>query len=188
MFFHFGSALKCQRFQSPTSIKKSLQPLSDEKKYFVGKDGRKGFVSSKKLGGDWVLAQSEQVAVKTTTREVLKAYLNGALQEKWNKKEVLKCIIACKSLREERGSLGKGLLSKSTGKIGKYTNMGKYYQQDLILKSQRIITSQTGIMRYTQTISIDQIGRENFCIIIKLEDTNDASSSSTTTTKCKPFD
>jgi len=181
LIYNHADEFKFQRFQSPTSIKKALR-LSDEKKYYVGKDGRKGYVSSKKLGGDWVLARSEQVAVKTTTRAVLQAYLNGALQEKWNKKEVLKCIMSCKSYKGQQSSLGKELLSKRRTAIGK--NTGKYYQQDLVLKSQRIITSKTGIMKYTQTIAIDQIGSDNFCAIIKLQD--DAPSS--TATRCKPFD
>ena len=86
----YGKAdqFKFQRFQSPASIQKALRREGGEKKYYVGKDGRKGFVSSKKLGGDWVLARSEQVAVQTSTKEVLKAYLTAALQEKWNKKNI----------------------------------------------------------------------------------------------------
>jgi hypothetical protein len=168
-----------QRYQSPRSIQNALKTKT-HLKYHHGKDGRKGYVSTRKLTGDWVLAQSEQVAVQTSTKEVLKAYLNGELQEKWNRKEVIKCHFSCKDIHQKK------------------KNHGKYYQQDLILKSQRIITSQTGIMRYRQTIMIDQIGNEKYCVIIRLDDPETISSSSSssssipvstaTSTKCKPFD
>ena len=184
-----------KRFQSPKSIKNALRLVQDSSNkghYFRGKDGRHGYVSSRKLAGDWVIARSEQLAVKTTAREVLKAYLTGDLQEKWNKKEVLKCNIECRDTIENSqcrskrwgGNLQlKNMRKDNNMSKRRVMNTGKYYQQDLILKSQRIITSHTGIMRYSQTIKIDQIGEDDFCVIIRLDD-----SSSASTTKRKPFE
>lgn len=183
-----------KRFQSPKSINNALQLVQDGSNkghYFRGKDGRRGYISSRKLAGDWVIAQSEQLAVKTTTKEVLKAYLTTDLQEKWNRKEVLKCNIECKDTVENRQDKSKqwgpNLRLKNKRKFNNISRRrmirtGKYYQQDLVLKSQRIITSHTGIMRYSQTIMIDQVGVDNFCVIIRLD------SSSASTTKRKPFD
>lgn len=151
--FHF------ERFQSPITIKNSFKTCrSSPLKWYHGKDGRKGFVSSTRLGGDWVLAESEQVAPNCSTDEVLEAYLSGALQAKWNKKEVLECNF----------------------KLG---HLGKCYRQDLVLKSQRIIKSQTGIMRYSQTITIDKIGEKNYTVLVKLDPKQQSGS-----TTHKPFD
>lgn len=184
-----------KRFQSPKSINDALHVVQDSSNkghFFRGKDGRRGYISSRKLAGDWLIAQSEQLAVKTTTREVLKAYLTADLQEKWNKKEVLKCNIECKDTIENRqdksNQWGANLRLKNKRKYNnesrrRMMNTGKYYQQDLVLKSQRIITSHTGIMRYSQTIKIDQVGGDNFCVIIRLDDSSSASS-----TRRKPFD
>ena len=60
-------------------------------KWYQGKDGRKGYVSITKLFGDWVLTESRQVAVKCSTKDVLRAYLSGDLQQQWNSKEELEC-------------------------------------------------------------------------------------------------
>ena len=86
-----------------------------------------------------------------------------------------------------------GHLHKSDEKYERPTNdlaiktmTGKYYQQDLTLHSQRVITSHTGIMRYQQEITIDQIGDDKYCVIVKL--VNNDTASSGTTTKLKPFD
>ena len=46
-------------------------------------DGRRGLVCSTRLGGDWVLAESEQLAPAFTAEEVLRAYLTGSLQKEW---------------------------------------------------------------------------------------------------------
>ena len=65
----------------PQSRRRSKIPIANHPSY----------VSSTKLVGDWVLAESQQVAVKCTTQEVLQAYPSGDLQQQWNKKEVLEC-------------------------------------------------------------------------------------------------
>jgi hypothetical protein len=169
--FHF------QRFQSPTAIKKALTACrgsSSSFKLHQGKDGRKGRVSNTKLGGDWVLAESEQVAVKCTTEDVLRAYLSGDLQQRWNAKQVLECQIRCKKTKNVWGSRSKGGIDDS----------GAYYQQDLVLRSQRIIRSHTGVMRYSQTITIDKIGDENYCVSIRLDPEQQQSNA----TDRKPFD
>jgi len=143
--FRFG------RFQSPASIKNVLSSIRNAPlKWFHGKDGRKGYVSSTKLGGDWVLAESEQIAPDCNCEEVLRAYLTGDLQEIWNKKEILEC----------RFSLRKG-------HFGMHPE--KYYEQDLVLKSQRVITSHTGVMRYSQKISIDKIGEKDYNVMVRLD-------------------
>lgn len=185
-----------QRYQSPNSIQNALRLNGENSKlqYFRGKDGRRGFVSSKKLGGDWVLAQSQQVAVQTCTKEVLKAYLSGDLQQKWNTNEVLECDFCCRNIlgndvsnqqSENKPNSHVGIRNRLQRKKGMnpIRNGGKYYQQDLVLRSQRIITSHTGIMKYTQTITIDQIGKENYCVMIRLDPSNP-----TAATRCKPFD
>jgi hypothetical protein len=118
------------------------------------------FVSSTKLGGDWVLAESEQIAPDCTTDDVVKAYLTGALQEQWNKKEVLECRF-------------------------KVDHFGKCYHQDLVLRSQRVIKSQTGVMRYSQRITIDKIGDQNYTVMVQLDPKHQSKS---TTTSKKPFD
>ncbi len=197
-----------QRFQSPQSIREALshchrkgnggkqmkvrssgskKNASDRKKsfkWFEGNDGRKGFVSATKLGGDWVLAESEQVAVQAKTEEVLQAYLTGELQEKWNTKEVLKCSFTCiddvKSNRHHAVRSGGFGISSAMDK--KYP----YYRQDLVLRSQRIITSHTGIMKYSQVITIDQIGDNNYSVSIRLDPKMQRNASSTSTTR--PFD
>jgi hypothetical protein len=155
-----ASQFKFQRFQSPAKIKKSMDTCRGSPfKWFHGKDGRKGFVSSTKLGGDWVLAESEQIAPDCTTEDVLKAYLTGVLQEQWNKKEVLECKF-------------------------KVDHFGKCYHQDLVLRSQRVIKSQTGIMRYSQRIAIDKIGDQNYTVMVHL----DPKHQSRSTTDKKPFE
>lgn len=154
------------RFQSPSAIKDALSSCRNSSlKWFEGKDGRKGYVSSTKLGGDWVLAESEQIAPECTSEEVLKAYLTGELQERWNKKEVLECKI-----------------SPRKAKWG--SRHDTCYQQDLVLKSQRVITSHTGIMRYSQTISIDKIGEHDYTVLVRL----DPDQQTNATSRKKPFE
>jgi hypothetical protein len=60
----------------------------------------------------------------------------------------------------------------------------EYYQQDLVLRSQRIIRSQTGIMRYSQTITIDRIGKDNYSVLVRLDPEQQQASS----TSKKPFE
>lgn len=86
-----------------------------------GADGRFGRISSTNLGHDWVLAESDQIAVDCTPSDVLRAYLSGSLQKIWNKDSVLDCHF---TLVEEEP-------------VQEYDS--PYYRQDLILKSQRVI-------------------------------------------------
>mmetsp|Transcript_17788 Transcript_17788/g.20265 ORF Transcript_17788/g.20265 Transcript_17788/m.20265 type:complete len:331 (-) Transcript_17788:166-1158(-) len=164
-----ASEFKLKRFQSPTSIQKALSLCRNQNtafKYYKGKDGRKGFVSNTKLGGDWVLAESQQVAVQCKTHDVLRAYMSSELQEQWNTKEVLNCNIKRKSKTNANGKMGE---------------IEEYYQQDLVLHSKRIIRSHTGIMKYSQTITIDKIGQDNYSVLIGIDPEQHQS-------KCKPFD
>jgi hypothetical protein len=72
--------LSFQRFQSPAANKRSLNACRRSSfKPFQGKDGREGRVSSTELGGDWVLAESEQVAAQCTTDDKSRARLSGDL-------------------------------------------------------------------------------------------------------------
>jgi hypothetical protein len=179
--FHF------RRFQSPSAIKKALTAsrgsVSSSFKMYQGKDGRQGRVSNTKLGGDWVLAESEQVAVKCTTDDVLRAYLSGDLQQKWNAKEVLECQI--QKCQKAHPSINTKTVWGSISRSNEgFHNSGAYYQQDLVLRSQRIIRSHTGVMRYSQTITIDKIGDENYCVSIRLDPEQQPSDA----TDRKPFD
>ena len=249
---HKANEFQFQRFQSPSSIQNALQWKHGNKKekkrkktkpsksdrggntdsssnnnftLFQGKDGRKGYISSTKLGGDWVLAQSKQIAKETTAKEVLRAYLNGSLQEQWNEREVLKCQFTCRDIQDgcvdddipsslsithpiQNERHHKNVLPKFFSKRSRRSflpstnkdntmNTGKFYRQDLVLRSQRVITSETGIMKYTQTITIDQIGNDKYCVLVRLDD--DTNNKVTTandgnhhqqqvSTKCKPFD
>jgi hypothetical protein len=177
-----------QQFQSPATIKKALSASRGSPfKLYQGKDGRKGHISNTKLGGDWVLAESEQVAVKCTTEDVLRAYLSGDLQQRWNAKQVLECQIKFKKAHHNPHSNMKIMNTKnlwgSRSKRG-INISGGYYQQDLVLRSQRIIRSHTGVMRYSQTITIDKIGDENYCVSIRLDPDEQQSDA----TASKPFD
>jgi hypothetical protein len=127
-------------------------------------------VSSTKLGGDWVLAESEQVAVQCTTDDVLRAYLSGDLQQRWNMKEVLQCKIKCMRETHPRDHYSTDNTNTKTlcgqgRKVEWIIILGgghSYYQQDLVLRPQRIIRS--GVMRYSQTITSDKIGDENYIV------------------------
>ena len=114
----------------------NVRPRASSFSSYWGRDGRHGRISSSTtLGHDWVLAESQQIAVQATPVQVLQAYLSGALQTKWNADSLLHCQFT--------------LVPDS---------YPPYYRQDLVLKSQRVIRRQTGIMRYSQRIVIDQIG------------------------------
>ena len=188
------------RYQSSKSIQDSLQELrggTTEKKfkYYKGKDGRTGYVSTSKIPkSDWVVAESQQVAYNCTTQDVLNAYLSGELQAKWNSDKVINCTFTkVPMLPTDDGNKGESCSANNNNDAT--DNEGPhYYQQDLVLHSQRVITSHTGIMRYSQSISIDQIGPNNYCAHIRLIEptgtsTNSPSSSpsTSTTTKKKPF-
>jgi hypothetical protein len=187
----YGKAadFRFRRFQSPATIKKALSASrrGSSFKLYQGKDGRKGQVSNTKLGGDWVLAESEQVAVKCSTEDVLRAYLSGDLQQRWNAKQVLECQIKVKKAHPNPHSNKKIMNTKNpwgSRSKGGIKHSGGYYQQELVLRSQRIIRSHTGLMRYSQTISIDKIGDENYCVSIRLDPDEQQSNA----TARKPFD
>jgi hypothetical protein len=172
------------RFSSPAAVKNALTAVRGSSKqsfqYYQGKDGRQGRVSTTKLSGDWVLAESEQTAVRCTTRDVLRAYLSGDLQQRWNHKEVLECqITACPQAPAPPNTVWKS--KRSNGGVD---DSGAYYQQDLVLRSQRIILSHTGIMRYSQSITIHKIGPDNYNVSIRL----DPDQQSQDVTDRKPFD
>ena len=168
----YGNAdrFRFRRFQSPASIKDALASSRNAPlKWFHGKDGRKGYVSSTKLGGDWVLAESEQIAPDCSCEEVLRAYLTGELQEIWNQKEILEC-----KFRLRKGNVGTQSIQ----------SMRTYYEQDLVLKSQRVITSHTGVMRYCQTLSVDKIGKDFYNVLVRL----DPDQQTGATSRKKPFE
>jgi hypothetical protein len=186
------------RFQSPASIQRliervivscrrhprrggsNISPLHPFQKY-QGTNHREGLIRSHKLSGtDWVVAESKQVALDCTPEEVLETYLSGALQEEWNRDKVKKCTITRRFATADDDT----------------DRNHNYYQQDLVLRPQRIITSSTGVMRYSQKITVDKIlGNGNqdghdknnmarYCISIQLW----KEGVSSTTTKKKPFE
>lgn len=137
--FNFG------RFQSPNAIDKALSDCRSSKsfKHHSSKDGKEGYYCSTRLGGDWVLAESKQVAKDCVPAEVLAAYLDGKNQKKWNEDKVLDIKIS---------RTGSGL-----------------YRQDMVLKPQRVLTGKTTIMRYTQKICVDKIGDSNYNAFVELD-------------------
>ena len=150
--FDFG------RFQSPEAVDQALSKCRHNSafKRYRGKDGRNGHFCSTRLGGDWVLAESKQLAPACTAADVLAAYLSAENQKRWNADKV-------HNIKISRAGPGR-------------------YKQEMVLKSQRIITSHMGIMRYTQTIRVDQIGSGNYNAFVRL-DPNAKSN-----TKRRPFD
>ena len=152
--YNKGGDYKFERFQTPSAIRKSFEPVRSEKAFkpFTGKDGRKGYVASTRLGGDWVLAESAQIAPSCTAEQVLKAYLNPALQAKWSADKVQDVKVQRKD--KKNGGYGAGQ---------------PYYQQDLILHSQRVIASNTGVMRYSQAVTIDKIGTGNYACYVEMD-------------------
>ena len=141
--FKFG------RFQRPDVVKRAFDDCRSPSSFKLhrSKDGRVGYVCSTKLGGDWVLAESEQIAPSCTAEQVLKAYLNGGLQKKWNADKV-----ADAKFSRRRSPNGRA-----------------FYQQDLKLLSVRVIRSKTGPMSYSQTITVDKIGSGNYCAFVELD-------------------
>mmetsp|Transcript_28101 Transcript_28101/g.68433 ORF Transcript_28101/g.68433 Transcript_28101/m.68433 type:complete len:310 (-) Transcript_28101:33-962(-) len=171
------------RFQSPSSIQASLESLKKRNplKKFRGKDGRRGMVSSTKLNGDWVLAESKQVAVNCTVDEVLTAYMSAELQEQWNEKDVIKCTFHQIQYDEDeedsnaKDSSERRIVPRIPGVRSLHRNDnndksgGIIYRQDLVLKSQRVIRSHTGIMRYCQSVTIDKIGQDKYSVLVNLD-------------------
>jgi len=183
-----------RRFQSPASIRMVLQSIRSASsfKWFEDKDGRKGYVSSTKLGGDYVLAESEQIAIDCTTEDVLRVYLSGELQARWNTKNCDDCQITKFKKEKYPSQLGSHssrnmrTLKLWSGKTNEPTEEAKdvqhdqdnmnavdrkdrhFYLQDLFVKSQRVIRTQTGPMRYQQIIEIDKVGPHNYAVLVRL--------------------
>ena len=175
------------RFASPESIFHTFDGCRRIRRgrsfsFFQGKDGRVGNVSSTPLGSDWILAESQQIVVHCTPTDVLRAYLSGDLQTKWNANTVLECKITeiqppptAAELKPQKNKRTPARTTKKQRRAGQWgatvqqsvqkdtsatsgAASEPHYQQDLVLKSQRIIRTTTGIMQYSQTICIDQIG------------------------------
>ena len=194
--YDVGESFSFQRFQSPISNRKELQSVRSDSsfKWFEGKDGRKGQVSSTRLGGDYVLAESEQIAVDCRTDGVLRVYLSGKEQLRWSSKNCQECHITkfkkknnhpshlgCIrepvtkphklnfwSGRSNDGTDEKGKIRKHKSNKNASRDDSYFYLQDLLLKSQRIIRRQTGPMRYQQIIEIDKIGLHDCTILVRL--------------------
>ncbi len=132
------------RFQSSDAINEAMSRCRSEKsfRHHSAKDGSEGFYSSTRLGGDWVLAESKQIAKNCCPSEVLSAYLDVACQKKWNADKV-------KDIKITR--TGPGL-----------------YRQEMLLKPQRVLTGMTTEMRYTQLIRVDQIG-DDYIAYVELD-------------------
>lgn len=143
-----ANAFTFGRFQSPAAVKAAFNQARspDNFKRHKAKDGREGRVCSTKLGGDWVLAESEQVAPSCSAEQVLKAYLDANLQKRWNADKVSDV--------------------KFTRKVD---SGGKYYQQDIKLHSVRVIRSHTGPMSYSQRITVDKIGSGAYSAFVQLD-------------------
>ena len=143
-----AAAFRFARYQSPADMQAAFTQVraASAFRYHVGNDGRKGHVCSTKLGGDWVLAESVQVAPSCTCEQVLRAYLDGALQKRWNADKVAAVRFTRKAGEE-----------------------GCYYQQDIELHSVRVIRTRTGPMRYSQQIHVDKVGAHNYCCFVQLD-------------------
>jgi hypothetical protein len=211
-FFRFDT------FDSPHKVENEVlskvrNPTKHWTNYYSKKDGRYGNVSTTKLDTEgWVLAESQQIALNCTTQDVLRAYLSGHLQQKWNSNQVIKCTITKKydtsfvsstknnHLKEEGHthypkpgwflSTKKSLLSNDQRL---HPSTGYYYQQDLVLKSQRVLTSHTGIMKYSQRIQINRIlvgnnGGQDYTVSVRLLPPPSTTTDTTTTTRLKPFE
>lgn len=150
------------RFRSPSAIRSALERCRggrDKFRFHEGKDGRRGWVSTTRLGGDWVLAESEQTAVACTAEEVLTTYLSGELQKRWNADKLIDCEFTLKTSFNEP----------------------PYYRQDLFLKSQRVVSGHTGVMKYSQRITVDRVGRDKYCVAVQIDPRRSA-------TARKPFE
>lgn len=139
------------RFHSPSSIDDAMSTCrghsSSAFKYYKASDGREGYYSTTRLGGDWVLAESKQIAKNCTPQEVLAAYLDGNNQKEWNADKV------------------------QDVKITHIKGQSGMYKQEMVLKPQRILTGKTTIMRYTQLIRVDKIGTLGYNAHVTLDST-----------------
>ena len=127
-YFSFG------RFQPPDAIDKAMPRSSSYFKHHTTKDGRDGYYCSTRLGGDWVLAESKQVAKSCNPAEVLAAYLDDENQKKWNEDKVQD--IACAILKDmhkydkERASKTLYIDLLITKELGKYVKVWKIIERD----------------------------------------------------------
>lgn len=150
--FSFG------RFQTGEAIERAMNDCRSTKsfKHYNSKDGREGTYCSTRLGDDWVLAESKQIAKNCRPEEVLDAYLDGENQKRWNKDKV-------KDIGIKRTGFG-------------------VYRQEMVLKPQRVLTGKTTVMRYTQVVRVDMIGKRGFNAFVELD------ANSKTNTAQRPFD
>ena len=135
------------RFQSPESIERAMNSCrkpSSFRHYIHGL--REGSYCSTKLGGDWVLAESKQIAKSCTPEEVLQAYLDGDNQKRNNPDKVKQCTIS---------RTGPGI-----------------YSQAMVLLPQRVLSGKTTEMRYTQKIRVDKIDNIGFNAFVELDPTS----------------
>ena len=158
-----------KRLQSVEAIRSSFDACRPYKsfKQHEARDGRKGQVCTTKLSGDWVLAESEQIAPSCTIHEVLHAYLDVNLQKHWNSDKIADLRVHCINGRPRFRGSGSG--------------EEPHYEQDIWLHSQRVIRSHTGPMRYTQRIRVDQVGKSSYAVLVDLAQRQ-------TTTVRKPFE
>lgn len=77
-------------------------------------------------------------------------YLDGQIQKRWSADKVIEVKV-----------------SSNGGRLGRGDE--PYYRQDLLLHSQRVIRSRTGVMQYSQRIRVDKIGAENYCAFVQLD-------------------
>lgn len=139
----FGSSFQFQRFQDPQAIKEAFSLVRSTKsfKWFKDKD-RKGLYCVTPLEGNFLLVESRQLCVDCTTDDVLRVYLSGDLQAKWNARNLLECYFTKLKkndkdeeqnseirLRENRQDDQRQPQHESSKYSSKY-----YYRQDLLLK------------------------------------------------------
>ena len=135
------------RFQSPESIEQALESCRKPSSFRHYAHGlREGLYCSTKMGGDWVLAESKQIAKSCTPEEVLQAYLDGENQKRNNPDKVKLCTIS----RSGPGT----------------------YSQEMVLLPQRVLSGKTTEMRYTQKIRVDKIGNFGYNALVELDPTS----------------
>lgn len=135
------------RFQSPEGIEQALDSCRKPSSFRHYTHGlREGLYCSTKMGGDWVLAESKQIAKSCTPEEVLLAYLDGDNQKRNNPDKVKRCTIS----RTGRGT----------------------YSQAMVLLPQRVLSGKTTEMRYTQKIRVDKIGNIGYNAFVELDPTS----------------
>lgn len=226
-FRRFQSPKSIQSAMNYAKKKGKKRKNADHYKFkkYHGKDGRRGFVFYSKLGSPktkktdirdgWVLAESKQKVIGYTTDDVIKAYLSDSLQEKWNPKTIMKCVSCMKNIDTNNTDDSSSFLDIDRDKMKRSSrkrkrnfgdnennNIGKYYRQDLTLFSVRVVTSHTEIMKYSQDIYIDKIGKHNYSVLVnivspklasseenKSSAESDETSLSSSSSSCKrPFD